>query len=70
MTKRRAKRLRIAHTRSDCDCVVCREREQLHDAAQWNEHLTVRLTAMTFLGAMDSVHEGRLGSVTIENCFD
>lgn len=68
--KRRAKRLKIVHARGDCDCVVCREREQLHDTAQWHPHMPVRLTAMTFLGAMDSVHEGRLGSMTIENCFD
>jgi hypothetical protein len=68
--KRRAKHRRIAHTGNECDCLVCRERGQLHDAAQWNPHMPIRVAAMTFLGAMDSVHEGRLGSMAIEDLFD
>jgi hypothetical protein len=69
--RKRATRVPVAHTRSGgCDCVVCREREQLHDVAQRADSLPIRIVAMTLLGAMDAAHEGCLGAFTIEDCFD
>jgi hypothetical protein len=68
---KRAKRRQIAHTRySECDCVACREREQLRDVAAWHPAMDARICALTLLGAMDAIFEGRLGSATVEELFD
>ena len=32
--------------------------------------MPLRLSAMTFLGAMDRIHEGAYGGVAIEQLFD
>ena len=32
--------------------------------------MPLRLSAMTFLGAMDHIHEGAYGGVAIEQLFD
>lgn len=53
-----------------CSCVVCTEREQLHQVAILDHDIVARVLAMTFLGAMDSVNEGRCGSIELVQLFD
>lgn len=70
MKRRRARRLPTYHVRGPCSCSVCAEREQLHDLAQWSPAMPLRILAMTFLGAIEAVDQGRLGAFGLGNCFD
>lgn len=53
-----------------CQCVVCTEMEQLHQIASYDHDIGARVIAMAFLGAMDSVNEGRCGSIELFQLFD
>ena len=67
---KRAKRRPACRLEGPCRCVVCVERTQLYNAAAWHPNLGVRIGALTFLGAMGAVYEGRCGAVTVEELFD
>ena len=67
---RRAARVAPFHVRGSCDCAVCSEREQLHDVAAWHPEASARVIALSLLGAMEAVHNGRVGSIELMQLFD
>lgn len=72
MTKKHHKAARrVAFpVRGQCDCAVCAEREQLSGVAQWCPDIRIRMVAMTFLGHLDMVEHGALGSLDLSQLFD
>jgi hypothetical protein len=68
--RKAARRIDARSTDNDCDCCVCRERQQLHDCALWAPHEIPRMVAATILDHTHAIMAGRYGGVAIEDCFD
>lgn len=68
--QRQAKRRQPYRCSGPCQCPGCAEDEQLNEAARWHPEMTVRVMAMTFIGAINAVQNGAAGTISLRDCFD
>ena len=65
-----APRRPVFRVRTGCDCLTCREKEQLHLAATHHPVMPVRLVAIALLDALDDVQQGRVAGGDLGGLFD